>query len=533
MSKRLLTLNVGAANVELAEYEAGPKGALTLVSYGTAALAAPLDGGDATAILTPALQEAARTAGIRPGEIGVAISGQLVFPRFAAIPAAGGAERFEQLVRYEIEQNVPFPIDEMVCDRQVLGDTESGDKSVMIVSAKVDQVEAITSAVAAAGFSPVLVDAAPLALTNALRAIIGDDAPCCVLLDIGSKTTTLVIVEGDRIYTRSIPVAGNAVTKEIAGALECSAEEAEQIKREHGYVSLGGVTEDADETMERVARACRAAMTRLNAEISRSVNFYRSQQGGSAPAKLYLTGGSALLPQLDVFFRDSLQIEVEFFDAVSAVSVGPKVDAAAMETDGALIATTVGLALHLAGAARFDVNLLPPSIVEARAEKARIPFVAAAGVCFVAAIAVLAFAFSRQGDEIAARRDAVQNELSSLESADKRVKSAQDAFAAAEEDAAALRKLLVARSAAATRVNAIRDSLLPGMWVEKWDGSRLVVRFWSDRVKGLQGKTPGETVVDRLKGRPCIDSDSVRISDMSAIGRNAQVEQFTVEVKFK
>ena len=75
MSKRFLTLNVGAANVELAEYEAGAKGALTLVAYGTAALAAPLDGGDASAILTPALQEAARAAGIRPGEIAVAISG--------------------------------------------------------------------------------------------------------------------------------------------------------------------------------------------------------------------------------------------------------------------------------------------------------------------------------------------------------------------------------------------------------------------------------------------------------------------------
>ena len=57
----------------------------------------------------------------------------MVFPRFAAIPAAGGPEKFEQMIRYEIEQNVPFPMDEMVCDRQVLGDTDSGDKSVMIV----------------------------------------------------------------------------------------------------------------------------------------------------------------------------------------------------------------------------------------------------------------------------------------------------------------------------------------------------------------------------------------------------------------
>ena len=129
MAKRFLTLNIGAATVELAEYEAGGKGALTLVNYGTANLAAPLDGGNADTVLPPALLEIVREKGIRPGKVALSVSGQMVFPRFAAIPAAGGAERFEQLVRYEIEQNIPFPIDEMVCDRQVLGDTENGDKS--------------------------------------------------------------------------------------------------------------------------------------------------------------------------------------------------------------------------------------------------------------------------------------------------------------------------------------------------------------------------------------------------------------------
>ena len=533
MSKKLLTLNIGAANVELAEYEAGAKGALTLVSYGTAALAAPLDGGDANAILTPALQEAARTAGIRPGKIAVAISGQMVFPRFAAIPAAGGAEKFEQMVRYEIEQNIPFPIDEIVCDRQVLGDTESGDKSVLIVAAKVDQVEAITSAVAAAGFTPELVDAAPLALTNALRHVAGDDGACRVLLDIGSKTTSLVIVEGDKLYNRSIPVAGNAVTKEIAAALGCSTEEAEQLKLSKGYVSMGGVTEDEDEVADRISKACRAVMTRLNAEISRSINFYRSQQGGAAPTCLYLTGGSALLPQIDAFFQESLQIEVAFFDPFASVPAGPKVDAAALETDGVRIAATVGLALHLADAARFAVNLLPPSLVEAKAEKAKIPFVIAGGAALVAALVLVMLAIGRQAEVAAAERDAVQAEVSALQSADGQVKAAEEKLAAATAEAEALRKLLVARAAAAQRLNAVRDSLLPGMWVEKWDDGRISVRYWSDRVKATGGKTPGELVVDKLKGRPGIDADSVKISDMSAIGKDAQVEQFTVELKFK
>ena len=534
MSKRFLTLNIGAANIELAEYEAGAKGALTLVKYGTASLAAPLEaGGDAELLLTPALQELARSSGIRPGKIALAVSGQMVFERFSAIPMAGGAEKFEQMIRYEIEQNVPFPIDEVVCDRQVLGDTEAGDKSVMIVAAKIDQVESLTSAVAAAGFTPELVDVAPLALTNVLRHATGDDGACDILLDIGSKTTSLVIIDGDRLYTRSIPVAGNAVTKEIANALGCSVEEAEQAKVEQGYVALGGVTEDSDEVADRISKACRAVMTRLNAEISRSINFYRSQQGGSAPTKLYLTGGTALLPQIDVFFRDTLQIDVEFFNAFEAIAVGPKVDAAALESDGARIATTAGLALHLAEQARYAINLLPPALVAAKAEKAKIPFVVAGGAAFVVALVFSMLAFSRQADVAAAQRDAVEGVVSSLNTADQRVQAATKKFETAQADAEALRALLVRRSAAAQRVNAVRDSLLSGMWIEKWENDRVTVRYWADRVKVAAGKTPAELVVDKLKGRPVVDADAIKISDMNPVGKDGQVMQFSVELKFK
>ena len=532
MAKRFQTLNIGAATVELAEYEAGAKGSLTLVNYGTAELAAPLDAENAATVLPSALLDIVREKGIRPGKVAISVSGQMVFPRFAAIPAAGGDDKFEQMVRYEIEQNIPFPIDEMVCDRQVLGDTESGDKSVMIVAAKVDQVEALTSAVSSVGFSPELVDAAPIALTNALRFCRADDG-CVVLLDVGAKTTSLVIVEGDKIYNRSIPVAGNSLTKEIAAALGCSAEEAEQLKMEKGYVSMGGVTEDEDEVADRISKVCRAVVTRLHAEISRSINFYRSQQGGSIPTKLYLAGGSALLPQLDVFFAESLQLEVEYFNPFEVLGVGPKVDAEALGYDSVRIAHTAGLALHLAGAARFAVNLLPPSIVAARAERAKIPFVAVAGAAVVAALVLVMLAINRDTAVIEAERDAVKVRVDSLSKFDKQVKAGEESLAATVADADAVRALLFARGAAVLRINAVRSSLLLGMWVQRADADRIVVRYWKDRIKDAGGKTPGEVVVKNLKGKPIVEPDSVKISDMSAVGKDAQVVQFTVELKFK
>ena len=533
MAKKFQTLNIGAATIELAEYEVGAKGALTLVNYGTAPLATPVDAENASAVLAPALGEIVRARGIRPGKVALSVSGQMAFQRFAAIPAAGGEDRFEQLVKYEIEQNVPFPIDEMICDRQILGDTPGGDKAVMIVAAKTDQIEAITDAVQSIGFAPELVDVSPIALTNAVRHASGDDGSCSVILDLGAKTTSLVIVEGDTIYNRSIPVAGNTITKEIATALGCTHEEAEQMKVERGYVSMGGVTEDEDEITDRVAKVCRAVLTRLHAEISRSINFYRSQQGGSAPTRLYLTGGTALLPQLDVFFAESLQVEVEFFNPFESIGVGPKVDQAALESDGALISATAGLALHLAGLARFQINLLPPSLLAARAERAKIPFVVAAGIALVAGLVLVKIGIDNQTAVLSAQRDAVADRERQLAGFDKKVKAAAERLSSVQAEAESFRSLVAGRASAVQRLAAVRSSLAPWMWLEKWENGRITVRYWKDNAGASGGKTPGESVVDKLKGKSVVVPESVKISDMSAVGKDGQVVQFTLELKFK
>ena len=543
MAKKFLTLNIGASAVALAEYEAGASGALTLVNYGTARLAAPLDVGNADTVLSPALLEIVREKGIKPGSVAVAVSGQMVFPRFAAIPHAGDDEKFEQMIRYEVEQNIPFPIDEMICDRQVLGDTENGDKSVMIIAAKVDQIESITSALTAAGFTPEIVDVAPLALTNVLKANQPDEAGCTVVLDIGAKTTSLVIVEGDKIYNRSIPVAGNTLTKEIAQALGCTHDEAEQVKCENAYVSMGGVTEDEDETLERIAKVCRAVMTRLHAEISRSINFYRSQQGGGVPVKLYLTGGSALLQQVDQFFQESLGIPVEFFNPFETIGTGPAVDAEALAVDAAFLAPTAGLALHAAGAARLTINLMPPALLEARAEVARIPFVAVGAAAVVAAMVCLLVAVGHGKDVLAAQQEAVDGKANSLTALESKIKAAGAAEAEAEAAGAELRALLVKRGAAVAKINAFKAALGDSndLWIERWEGNRVTVRGWKDRVaqfasrENAEGKslTAPEIVVERLKADAAVDAESVKVVSLSSFGKDGCVEQFVVELKFK
>ena len=520
MAKRHLALDIGASSVKLAEYESG-KGALTLVNYGVAALAAPLDSGNAGAILSPAILEIVREKGIKPGPVSISVSGQMVFPRFASIAAAGGSDKFDQQVRFEIEQNIPFTIDEMICDRQVLGENENGETNVMIVAAKTDQIEDITSAVRGAGFTPEIVDVAPIALTNVLHAT-GGDGECSVILDIGAKTTSLVIVDGEKLYNRSIPVAGNMITKDIASALGASPEDAERFKREGAYVALGGVVEDEDETRDRVSKVCRAVMTRLHAEISRSINFYRSQQGGGMPTKLYLTGGTALLPQIDRFFSESLQIEVEYFNPFAAIGVGP----------------TAGVALHSAGLARIAINLLPPSLVKERADVAKIPFVAVGAVSLVAAL-VLVLLSAKNGAAVAvAERDAVQGIAKSLKSVDDKVKAAAKDEERAKARADEFRELFAKRGLAIAKLQSLRQALGSEMWIEKWEGDRVTIRGWHDDVESLisRSKTGGSTAAQiieaRLKGSPFVDPSSVKIESMTSVGKDALLDQIVVVVRF-
>ncbi len=542
MSK-ILTLNIGASKALLAEYALSGKRGLTLTAYGSGELQAVdvNDPGSIAAALPTVLHQIMRDTGIRPAPLVVSLGGQTVFPRFAKIPAVGDAAKLEQQVHYEIEQNVPFPIDEIVSDYQFLGDTPDGDKAALIVAAKLDAVRAVTDAVRAVGLKPFKVDVSPMAICNALKFAHPELTGCSVILDIGAKTTNLIILEGEKVYNRSIPVAGNLITKDIAQAFGCSLEEAEQLKIARGYVALGGVVEDEDETSDRVSKVIRTVLTRLHAEISRSINFYRSQQGGSAPTRLFLTGGTARLPQLDKFFMESLQVEVGYLNPFGKVAFGSKVNAAALEGDAFTLAESVGLALRaLPGAAWVAINLMPPELVdEARALK-RIPFLVVGGVAFLGALACLWLMESHGRDVVQEKVDRVEQLTNQKQLANFKQKIAREQQAVEAERAKCdeVMVLLWGRSAALQQVRAVRDCLVNGMWITEWltvppkagDGDdakparaqvRVTVRGWRDAMGKVEaawsaqhgGKptTVSKLVEEALRKRAEFVADTVAI----------------------
>lgn len=536
---RILTLNIGASKAVLAEYLLGGKGRLTLTGYGSGELPAVdvNDIGSLGATLPQVLRQIMREKDIRPAPLVVSLGGQMVFPRFAKCPPVG---ELEQQVRYEIEENVPFPIDEIVSDYQFLGSMADGDKAVMIVAAKVEAVRAVTDAVRAAGLKPAVVDVSPVAICNALKAAYPQLDGCSVVLDIGSKTTNLMILEGEKIYNRSIPIAGNTITKEIAQQFGCSFEEAEQVKRERGYVALGGVTEDEDEVTDRISKIIRTVLTRLHAEISRSINFYRSQQGGSAPTRLFLTGGTARLPQLDQFFMDALQVDVQYLNPFGSVAFGPKIDQDQLEGDAFALSESVGLALRGGDGAWISINLLPPELVnEARAMK-RIPFLVAGGVAFLAALGVGVVLQSGGVERAKAKLERVESRNQALKSLDVKLKAEQKAEMEERAKCDGFQQLIASRSAALRRVKDVRGSLLGGMWITEWksipaskdkpdsrEAVQLTVRGWRDVMEKAEarlsadsdgkGSTVAEIVMAKIKRSVEFVPESVKITSQRSV----------------
>ena len=529
---RFLTLNIGASKAMLAEYQLKGRNSLSLAAYGEADLSSVGEAAGALeATLTPALMQIMREKGIKPAPLVVSLNGQAVFPRFAKFPPVAD-EKLEELVRYEVEQNVPVPIDEIVSDYQFTGMTADGEKAAMIVAAKVDQVRAVTDAVAAAGLSPFMVDVSPMAVYNAFRWAHPESAGCSVILDIGSRTTSLILVEGEKIYNRSIPVAGNTITKEIAQTFGCSLEEAEQLKLERGYVSLGGVVEDADEIADRVSKVVRAVLTRLHAEISRSINFYRSQQGGEAPVRLFLTGGCVRLPQLDEFFRETLQLEVGYLNPFTRISLGPKVNRQAFANDAFTLVESAGLALRMTDGAAIKINLMPPELVaHARAVK-RIPFLAAGALCILAAMGIGISIENGASEKARVQVERYQQANNSLRNLEAKLKAAQTEDRGVRESCDVFQQLLMSRSATLRRVNVVRESLLPGMWIVSWEqikgseeegrmeGARVTIRGWRDAMSAVESKfanvggrkaTAAEMVQMVLKSRNVFVPDSVKI----------------------
>src|SRR5438477_299645 len=301
---RILTLNLGSQAVSIGDFRPQTGGGLVLRDYKRRDLAIESPGEPVRhAQITATIREMLNELGIKSAKVNYAVAGQSVFARFVKLPSVE-EEKIDRIIAFEAQQNVPFPIDEVVWDYQLVGGGADEQLQVVLVAIKSDLLEGINAAVEAAGLRPMVIGVANMALYNAFRYNYSDVTDSSLVVDIGARTTNLLFIEPGKVFSRSVPIGGSSVTAALAKEFNEAFAAAETRKRESGFVSLGGAYADpSDADVARMSKIIRSTMTRLHAEIMRSISHYRTQQQGKAPARIYLCGGSSGMPYMRGFFR--------------------------------------------------------------------------------------------------------------------------------------------------------------------------------------------------------------------------------------
>src|SRR5688572_7844111 len=398
-TKPFLCFDFGAGTIKVGEFIVNEQGTLTLTQFGTKAL-----GQEGTQeskrekIILAAIQELLTSRGINVKNCNVCAPGFHVFSKFVKLPPVD-TSKVTQIIQYEAQQNVPYPLEETVWDYQIMGATASGEMEVLLVAIKADVVETMFRTAEGAGLKLQLVDVSPAALCNAFRYNYGDLEGCTMLLDIGAKTSNLLFFEKGKVFARSINIGANSITQDFVAEAKIPFAKAEELKINEGFVSLGGAYEEPENPHQAaISKIARQVMTRLHMQVNQTIQFYRTQQGGSAPQRLFLAGGGSIMAYTAQFFQEKLNVPVEYFNPFRNIQIDPSVQIEELEKVAHGFGEVVGLVLRNLAQCPVELNLVPKSIRSRQQFEQKKPYFIAA----IFSLVLVVFAYGMFYNKIAA-----------------------------------------------------------------------------------------------------------------------------------
>ena len=395
-TKSFLTVDFGAGSLKLAEFEIDEAGGLRLKNFAINPLG--LEGSqEATRekIILQALQETLAEKGFKAKNVNVCAPGFHVFSKFVKLPPVDAA-KVGQIIQYEAQQNVPFPLSEVVWDYQILGSAASGELEVLLVAIKSEIVEGLFRVAAQAKLKLQLCDASPAALCNAFRYNYPDLEDCTMLLDIGAKTSNLLFFEKGKVFSRSINLGANIITQDFATEAKLKFDEAEKIKIAEGFVSLGGAYEEPDNLHQAaISKIARQFMTKLHIQVNQTIQFYRGQQGGTAPQRLFLSGGASIMPYTAQFFAEKLNVPVEYFNPFRNAQIDPSVNLEELSRVAHGLGEVVGLGLRNLANCPVEMNLMPESTLRWQSLNQKKPYFIATVISLVLVAFGVGFLFQK------------------------------------------------------------------------------------------------------------------------------------------
>lgn len=344
-SRSIVGLDIGSSSVKAVELAVRPKG-IELLHLGVAKLPpeAIVQGAFLNAgAITEAIREAIAAGGIKTKNVATAVSGHSVIVKKISLPAMT-REELEESIRWEAEQYIPFDINEVNLDFQILeGGEQEGQMDVLLVAAKKDLIDDYVHVITDAGLRPVVIDVAAFAVENAFESNYQASRDEVVaLVNVGSQTVNInILAKGAPAFTRDISTGGNAFTEEIQKALSVSWEEAERIK------IGGGVGEESQDVVpQEVEQAVRGVADTVIGEISRSLDFFAATAADSRIARVMVSGGGSRVSGFESVFQGKTNLPVTRLNPLERVAAAGKLDRDLLEEWGPSLAVAVGLAMR-------------------------------------------------------------------------------------------------------------------------------------------------------------------------------------------
>ena len=290
-----------------------------------------------------AIRRAVKRSGVRSKECAVAISGDAAITKAVQMPKNLSDADLEQQIEMQADQYIPFPMEEVSYDFQVLGASEKDPdmRDVLLVASRSENVEQRVAAVNASGLVAKLVDVEAFALENACKLLThqmpdgGMDRTIAVV-DFGASTTTFSVLKNlVVVYTRDFAFGGQQLTEEIMRTYGLSMEEAGRAKKEGGLPS-NYQPEVLDPFIDDMTQ-----------QVSRSLQFYlASGSGRSQPEQILICGGCANIPGVADVIASRVGIPAERGDPLGQMKISSKAKALGVARDATALLLACGLALR-------------------------------------------------------------------------------------------------------------------------------------------------------------------------------------------
>ena len=289
-----------------------------------------------------AIQRVTKRAGTRTKYAAVAVAGSSVITKVITMPANLAGDELESQIELEADQYIPYSLEEVNMDFEVLGVSASNPDTcdVLLAASRSENVDSRIAAVELGGLITRVVDIEAYTLENAFQLIStqipgGFEDNTVAIVDIGATMTTLsVLHDGKIIYTRDQVFGGKQLTEEIQRRYGLSYEEAGMAKRQGGL---------PDNYIPEVLEPFKDAMAQ---QVSRSLQFFFSSSHHNTVNHIVLAGGSASIPGVDELIEERIGSSASIANPFSSMSLAPRVKAQALSNDAPALMIACGLALR-------------------------------------------------------------------------------------------------------------------------------------------------------------------------------------------